>query len=186
MQRRFKCNPKPRAPRGLTLMEVLITLALLSVIFGIGADLLQGASKAIRVQNQKGQAGQALQLAMARICNEVRQCQNITAADASQLELLVVDPNYPTGPQPKDPYNPQNRFIVRYTTDGQGNLMRAIRRESGGATDNQLVAEGIQGISCSWNPGTLPGVLSVALSVNDENIGVRALKCEVFPMAVRP
>lgn len=118
----------------MTLMEMMITLGLLTVIFGIGADLLQDAFKVLREQNYKGQANQAIQLAFNRMCCEVREATNLNTAGSNLLELELENPNYASAvPIPySDPYNSNNLVVVSYTTDGQGSLLRQSHLKSGG------------------------------------------------------
>lgn len=166
---------------GLTLMEVLITLGLLSVLFGLGSQLLQGAFKTMRVQSQKGQANQAMQLALNRICCDVRQAQTFSVPDSTHLQLEILDPAYPTGAFKLNPYASQNLFVVVYSTDGQGTLLRTITPKSGGSSDIQALAQGIQGFGVVWPSPTYSGTLEVSLSINDENLGLRSITSQVFP-----
>lgn len=184
MQPNSTCN---RSSRGLTLLETLITLALLSVIFGMGANLLQGAYRAVRAVTQRGQVNEALQTATTRMFCEARECQNITAADGTHLVMEIVNPAYPSGAYKDDPYDAHNLLVVTYETDGKGKLLRTVAPKLGTtpATTTEVVADGIQGLNATWTPSALPGTLSISVSVNDDNAGVRTLSGDIYPMAAR-
>ena len=155
----------------------------------MGSDLLQGAFRAVRAVNQRGQVNEALQVATSRIFCEARECQNITAADSTHLVLEIVDPAYAASgaSYPLDPYDPHNVLVVTYSTDGKGKLLRTVEPKLGSSPPaaTEVVAEGIQGLSAVWSPSVLPGTLAVSVSINDDNLGVRTLTGEIFPMAAR-
>lgn len=171
--------------KGLTLLEVMITLALLLVVFGVVSELLRNVFRVLQAQSYKNQATQAVQLALNRMCCEVREASAIDSSPGTTLTLEITDPNYLSGSAPKDPYDPQNLFVVTYERNANNVLQRSIVAKSGGSTITQDLCDGIVGFQCAFNT-TTPSTMNITLSVSSLNNGVQPMSCEAFPMAVVP
>ena len=172
----LKCYPRRS---GLSLLETIITLGLLSVVFGMVASLLFTGYRVVRAQDYKTQANQAVQLALVRICNEVREACKIVST-GNHVELLKIDPS-------ANRFNKANRYDdvlrIRYEPNGEGLLLR-IAGPPSGTSEVQTLADGIWGLTCSYNPGEN---FKVTLACNDANQNsVRTYTSEVFPMGLAP
>lgn len=170
---RSTCNK-----RGLSLLETVITLGLLSVVFGMVASLLFTGYKVVRAQDYKTQANQAVQLALVRICNEVREaCKIVSTGD--HVELLKIDPSV-------NRFNKADRYAdtlrVRYSLNGEGLLLRTAGPPSG-TSEVQTLADGIWGINCTYDPGEN---FEIQLTCNDPSAGIKTYFDEVFPMGLAP
>lgn len=159
--------------RGFTLLEAVITLLLVSVVFGLAADILGDACRVMTFSRAKSNSIQAIQQGLARIAAEAREAFQIDGT-GDELVLLKVDPSVDrfTGPAVWNPYAAQLR--VRYYVAG-GQLLREVDGAGG-----QLVADGVSGLACAVRPG---GSLEVSLSLLEDRV-VRTLSLRVRTPAV--
>jgi type II secretory pathway pseudopilin PulG len=184
--------PNKSTSRGFTLVEAMVTLGLLLVVFGAISELLAGTFNVMRAQSYKNQATQAMQLALTRMCCEVRECCNVTSPtngnSGGTLTLQIVDPNYPSAapPQNLNPYDTHNIFLVTYSfQSATGVLQRSIVSAAGGATTTQDLVEGVTGFTCAYNT-TYAATVNISLSVNDFANGIKTISSQAFPIAVVP
>ena len=135
----------------------------------------------LRVLDDKERARQAARMGLDRIMSELREATLIIEA-SSELEFEKIDPTrkiiepaaIPEDP-PNDfvppPYGPaqaypdNNRLIVRYEIQNE-NLVRRVKRKTGGAFQNQVVVAGVNAFTCTETPGN-EGEVKVEVSVRD-------------------
>ena len=162
--------------KGFTLLEAVITLMLVSVVFGVAADILGDACRVMSFSRAKSNSTQAVQQGLTRICAEAREAFQIDGTGL-ELALLKVDPaadRFPaTAPGTRSPYTHQLR--VRYYTSG-GQLCREVDGSQ------QVVADGVTGLMCQVLPG---GSLEVSLTLLEDRV-VRTLTTQVRTPAVAP
>lgn len=165
-----------RRSRGFTLLEAVITLMLVSVVFGVAADILGDACRVMSFSRAKSNSTQAVQQGLTRICAEAREAFKIDGTGI-ELALLKVDPTPQRFPSPAPPnWSPYTHQLrVRYYTSG-GQLCRDVDGIK------QVVADGVTGLRCRTLPG---GSLEVSLTLLEDRV-VRTLTTQVRTPAVAP
>jgi len=155
---------------GFSLLEAVITLLLVSIVFGVAADLLGDACRVMSFSRAKSNSIQAVQMGLARMCGEAREAFELDGT-GTELALLKIDPGgdrFPaSAPSVWNPYAFQVR--VRYFTSG-GKLWREVD-----SANPQLVADGITGLSAQVRPGKS---LELSLTLLEDRV-VRTLTTRV-------
>lgn len=173
----FRASRRSPAPKAFTLLEAVITLLLVSVVFGVAADLLGDACRVMSFSRAKSNSTQAVQMGLARMAAEAREAFQVDAT-GTELALLKVDPGGDRFPNPPpanwSPYTYQVR-VRYYTQAGQ------LWREVDGA-NVQLVADGITGLATQIRPGKS---LEISLSLLEDRV-VRTLTTRVRTPGVAP
>lgn len=155
----------------------MITLFLIALVFGVVAALIRNGYRVLSFQSKKERSTLAAQVALDRLCSELREATNVDATGPS-LEFRKVDKsvlgrfdtvtpptNYPFG----------SLITVRYSTDGQGFLVR----EAGG--QSAALAEGITG----FNSALTGARMDIALSVQEQTL-LRRLSTVVLMPGLQP
>ncbi len=167
-------------PRAFTLLESLITVFLVMLVFGLVAELLIGAFQVTRYERQKMEASEAGQLALSRVCCEVREsCKvevngaydelTLTKFDVSKTDLARFEPN-----------RFQHVLKVRYYLDNNSTLLREV--QAGATTDTHVVADGIQGVRFEFYNNDIHENLLTTMSVSIKG-QLKSMTSEVAPMA---
>jgi type II secretory pathway pseudopilin PulG len=178
------CSPERRRRwRAFSLMETLVTVLMVMMIFGLVADLLSGALRVARVQRQKTEAAEVVQLALTRLLSELREASQIDYAgtevtfykfNAARTEVAATEPN-------------RFRYTlkVRYHLNSENTLLRTVEEWESASLSSatHVVADGVRGFSVTEDSGT--GNAVVALTV-DIGGALRTLTSEVAPMGVAP
>lgn len=168
--------------RGLTLLESLITLFLVSLVLTCVGHLLTQSFRVMRSLDEKERSRQAARMGLDRLTSEVREATAIISAGAGDLSFEKIDPqavinppplapndpdpNYvPPAWTPQDAYPDTARLVVQYETQGE-TLVRRVRRKSGGAWTTQVVVEGVNSFSCLQEADNA-GELTVTVAVVD-------------------
>lgn len=152
--------------KAFTLLEALITMALVSTVFGILVVLLKDASKVVSVSNQKDAARTAGQIGLERVCNELWEATAVDSpstvgSGSSTLTFEKVDPTstnrLPTPiPTPPGTFNfadPSFHLTVTYTLTGN-RFIRSVGPRGGAPTSHMQVAENVVGFTCTpFGPG---------------------------------
>lgn len=152
--------------KAVSLAEAIITMFLVSLVFGAAAQMIGEAHRVIRFQSYKTASQQGAQLALQRMLSESREAVNITAVGPSTLELIKVDPSIPRFvASPPSPWNPLSNFLtVRYFLTGD-RLMRQVTVGASGTSATQVLAESVSGLVTALLPN---GNLEITLSFQEE------------------
>ena len=154
-------------------------MALVGAIFLMVADLLDGATRAIRFANYKTATLQAEQLAIQRLACEAREAVNITWVGNNGLNLTRFDDSvdrFSGAPTGNWPYVPM--MNVTYYLDTNNNLMRQISTSSASPAA-QPVASGISGFVTA-NDTAIPSNLDLQLSIQQESDFVQVINVTVW------
>lgn len=174
MSRACRRSPDRKA---FSLLEAVITLLLVSIVFGVAADLLGDACRVMSFSRAKSNSVQAVQMALTRMAAEAREAFKIDRT-GTELVLLKIDPGgdrFPTTPPAAwSPYTYQ--VSVRYFPQG-GQLWREVD-----GANTQLVADGITGLATRNLPGQ---ALEISLTLLEDRI-VRTLTTQVRTLGVAP
>ncbi|MBS2037857.1 hypothetical protein JST97_22925 [bacterium] len=174
------CNPERRA---FTLLESLITVLLVSLVFGLIAELLISSFRVTQFERQKMEAAEAAQLALNRILGETREaCRVDETGFPNEIVLYKFNPSHTLDAR-LDP----NRFTyllkVRYYLDPNGALLRDVTDMTAGTTDTHLVMGALAGRSFAEDPLTKNIQVTLTVSINGKN---RPYSGEVAPQAFIP
>ncbi len=170
------CFPK----RGFTLLESLITVFLVMLVFGLVAELLIGAFQVTRYERQKMAASEAAQLALTRICCEVREaCKVEVNASKDELRLSKFDVSQAAVAR-FEPNRFQHLIQIRYYKDNNAILLRDV--QVGATTDTHVVADGIQGARFEFVNDDVHENLLTTLTISIKG-QLKAITSEVAPMA---
>ncbi|MBI3929355.1 MAG: type II secretion system protein [Armatimonadetes bacterium] len=161
-----------RTLRGFSLIEVVITMLLLSMVMTMVSLLLQGSAQVVNFAEAVERTGQAAQLGLERITSELREATEIKSTGGT-LVFEKVDPtrsfdssNIPDVPGPlPDGWTPPGwtrypaaaYLTVTYRSDGT-QLVRRV------GSVRQVIAEGITGFD-SRQPET--GVIRLSLTMQE-------------------
>lgn len=174
------CSPKRSA---FTLLESLITVLLVSLVFGLIAELLLSSFRVTQFERQKMEAAEAAQLALNRILGESREaCRIDTSVFPNEIILYKFNPAHTL-----DARSDANRYTyllkVRYYLDPDGSLLRDVTDMTAGTTDTHLVMDRLAGRSFTQDNFTKNIQVSLNVSINGKN---RTYSGEVAPMAFVP
>lgn len=162
------------------MLESLITVFLVMLVFGLVAELLIGAFRVTRFERSKGEAAEAAQLALTRICCEVREsCKVEVNAAKNQLTLTKFDVSK-TDLARFEANRFQHVLTVRYYVDTNSTLLRDV--QMGATTDTHVVADGIQGTRFEFVDDDVHQNLLTTLSISVKG-QIKAISSEVAPMA---
>lgn len=170
MIRNFRANKRraggaapPARPRGMSLAEALVTLLLVSIVFGIVATLAREYASLLKVSSARERALAACNEALDKVAGEVEGAVAVLTPDPEQtgdyVEELVfrrVDPSadgrLPATPLPPTssvvwkPYDERYLLEVRYSHSG-GTLVREATNLGTEQTWRQTVTGGLTGFS---------------------------------------
>lgn len=158
---------------GFSLVETLITILLVSLVFGMFVLLLRDSFRIARRMGSKDSARRVAQVALDRMLTEAREADGITGLPGSQLTLTKVyapdsarcpaplsyplPEGYPMaappGELPFSPFDPAMRRQVRYRLAPDGGLLRETGPEGGSLGNGLQLASGLSGIGCDWASG---------------------------------
>lgn len=168
----FKClkdNParKKAHTKAFTLIESLVTILLVSLVFGAIASLLHGVFRTLRYQSAKVAILQVGQFALERISNEAREANELVSASSSTLVLKKIEPSsarLPSPPFTATSWDPLGSVsTIRYTLAGT-KIVREVTSQAG-VTTRTTVADQIVGFVVRESE---PGGLEIAVSVQEE------------------
>ncbi len=173
-----------RPVSGFSIAEALLAIFLIGIVLGMVGVLFQRSFTVLRMLDDKERARQASRMGLDRITSELREAIRIEAVGVDVVEFEKIDPNSiieepPKPPEPElltddfvpqewtpeDAYPPENRLMVRYSIDGE-NLVRSVRRVSGGQAATQVVVVGVNSFTSSVNPDN-QAEIDITLSVRD-------------------
>ncbi len=158
-----------------TLLETLITITLVSLVFGMFVLLLRDSFQLTRRMASKDEARRAAQVALDRMLTEAREADKIVTTSTIQLNMTKVYANdadrcpapvsyplpetYPLPPAPPaiafDPFDPPTQRHVIYRLGANGALLRETGAVPGSAVGNPLqLAGGLSGLHCDWAPAS--------------------------------
>jgi Tfp pilus assembly protein PilW len=106
-----------RNERGVTLVELMVALGLLSAVVTVMGPLMTSSFRAGRVVQNESQALDELRIAVARIDRELRSADCITAPVAGTPGSTLA---FRTLADPAGPYS------ATYSVDGSGRLVRTV------------------------------------------------------------
>jgi type II secretory pathway pseudopilin PulG len=153
----MKPKRSPSATRGFSLVEALFTLALVGSVFGIIADLLNGALHVVNQQGTRTAAEQAAQLALQRLTCEARETvtDGVSIVDSKTVVFTKIDPTVTRfqAPAPSGTFPDNAEMKVTYTLQTDGSLTRTVK-DYAGTSATQTVAHGLTGFSVAVNSTT--------------------------------
>lgn len=150
------------------------------LVFGLVADLLIGAFQVTRYERQKMEASEAGQLALTRICCEVREACKVEVNPAKNELMLTKFDVGQTAAARFEPNRYQHLLHVRYYRDSNSTLLRDV--QSGAGTATHVVADGIQGATFEFFNDDIHENLLVTLSISIKG-QLKPISSEVAPMA---
>ena len=160
--------------RAFTLLETLITITLVSLVFGMFVLLLRDSFQLTRRLASKDEARRVAQVALDRMLTEAREADEILAGPNNQLNLTKVyapdvdrcpapvsyplPENYPLPVPPAvvttfTPFAPNTRRQVLYRLSPQGALLRETGAVAGPVANGLQLASGLTGLRCEWAGG---------------------------------
>lgn len=160
--------------RAFTLLETLITVTLVSLVFGMFVLLLRDSFMLTRRMASKDEARRVAQVALDRMLTEAREADEILPGPTNQLSLTKVyapdadrcpapisyplpqDYPMPASPSPVafTPFAPLTRRQVLYRLAPGGSLLRETCPVGGTPASGLQLASGLTGLSCGWAGGT--------------------------------
>lgn len=159
-----------RKPSGHSLLEALVSLALVSVLLGVVASLMRDTSILMRRATDDGLA--ALQTALALISSDLRSAYQINQCDGLALEIVRIDPwdtarlpnPLPTPEEPFKMHGSDASIQVRYYQSGTS--LKCKTTYSDGAFDDLEAVSDVLGFSASR---VNPGLIELTVSTQDKN-----------------
>ena len=159
--------------RGFSMIETLITIALVALVFGLFMVLLKDSFSISRRMASKDEARRVAQVALDRMLTEASEADSILAGPTTQLNLTKVyapdadrcpapesyplPDNYPLpaapAPKPFDPFNNAHRRQVQYRLAAGGNLERLTGGVGLPMANPLVLATGLTGFSWQWASG---------------------------------
>ena len=156
-----------------TLLETLITITLVSLVFGMFVLLLRDSFQLTRRMASKDEARRAAQVALDRMLTEAREADGIVTTSTNQLSMTKVyasdadrcpaPVSYPlpeTYPLPVPPpaiaftpFDPPMRRQVLYRLGSDGGLLRETGPGTGAVGNPLRLAGGLSGLHCDWAAG---------------------------------
>ena len=176
--------------RGFTMIETLITIALVALVFGMFMVLLQDSFSISRRMNARDEARRAAQVALDRMLTEAGEADTIVNGPANELNLIKVyapdgdrcpapdsyplPESYPLPTAPPivafAPFSNANRRQVQYRLGAGGNLERLTGKVGQAMANPLMLATGLSGFSCAWAsdpPLTSQQLLVIVLTYMD-------------------
>lgn len=171
--------------RGFTLVETLITILLVSLVFGLFVLLLRDSFRLTRRLANKDSALRLVQVALDRMLTEAREADAITGLPGSQLNLTKVyaadadrcpaplsyplPQGYPMPAPPAEvafaPFANGLRRQVTYRLTPEGALLRESGPVGGPLAGGLELATGLSGLNCQWAGGLNLGPHSLLVLV---------------------
>lgn len=161
--------------RGISLIELMVSMAVMLVVLGVAAGLMREYSSAVRFSSAKA-ASLAAQVALQRMVAETREALVMLApassASGSELRFEKIDPSAgewipPVVPDPVPvSWDPQPAGLVmevRYFVDGRGTLVREVTPPAGPLQAWDLAPE-ISGLAVNH---ATSGLVELELSVQE-------------------
>lgn len=160
--------------RGFTLLETLITVTLVSLVFGMFVLLLRDSFRLSRKMASKDEARRVAQVALDRMLTEAREADEILSGAGNQLNLTKVYASdqdrcpaplsyplpegypLPAAPAPDltfSPFKPITRRQVLYRLAPDGSLLRETGPVGGTVSNGLQLASGLTGLRCDWAGG---------------------------------
>ena len=160
--------------RGFSLIETLITIALVALVFGLFMVLLKDSFSISRRMASKDEARRVAQVALDRMLTEASEADSILAGPTTQLNLTKVyapdadrcpapesyplPDSYPlpAAPVPKpfaSPFDNAYRRQVQYRLAAGGNLERLTGGVGLPMANPLVLATGLTGFSSQWASG---------------------------------
>ena len=156
--------------RGFTIIETLITIALVSLVFGMFMVLLQDSFSISRRMTARDEARRATQVALDRILTEAGEADSILPGPPDELNLTKVyapdadrcpapdsyplPESYPLPAAPPvkafSPFDNNNRRQVRYRLSSEGSLERLTGEVGQPLANPLMLATGLSGFRCEW------------------------------------
>lgn len=156
-----------------TLVETLITILLMSLVFGMFAMLLRDSFRLTRRVALKDESRRVAQVALDRMLTEAREADRILSGDVAQLHLTKVYANdsarcpaplsyplplgyplpAPAAPASFAPHDPDMRREVLYRLGADGSLLRETGPVGGTLSYPLQLATGLTGLRCEWAGG---------------------------------
>ena len=157
--------------RGFTILETLITITLVSLVFGMFVLLLRDSFQLTRRLASKDEARRVAQVALDRILTEAREADEIVAGPIDRLNLTKVyaqdaercpapvsyplPESYPVPAPPPalltfTPFDPNTRRQVLYRLSPEGSLLRETGPVGGAVGNGLQLARGLTGLRCDW------------------------------------
>jgi hypothetical protein len=191
--------------RAMSLLEAVVTVALLTVIFLLLAELLQGAVGTLTFSKAKDRARAASGVGLDRVCSELREALKFSPAppvvagpnptpSGPDLWKVKTDPSlvrFPlTPPAVFDPLAASGQVKVHFYLDSANQLfLRDVCNMSGAVLASMPIAESVTGFGCctdsaagspQWNQ-----TIYLSLSVQEKN-RVETFLTEVHCAALQP
>ena len=141
-----------RRRAGLTLIEAMMTMALILVLLGLISGISSGYGNMFRFSASKDQTLQAAQMGLDTIRTELCQATRVLeppgASPGSWIKFEKVNPGVarlPLSPQPAswNPTNPAFLVTVEYRVVDETLIRETVQP---GATSRQVIASGVKGL----------------------------------------
>ena len=164
-----------RGVRGMSLVEIMVTLGLFLAFLAAAGGLVSKASRVMRFSESKANSQRALMVAlerMARDCSSAQTVLSPASGTANDLGVLIVDASnqdrlYPAGSTPSFPIRVLNTapFMVEVRYAVVGKQLR--RTASRGATvlSQADLAERVESLSCTRRAN---GLMELSLQTMEE------------------
>lgn len=169
--------------RGFSMIETLITIALVALVFGLFMVLLQDSFSISRRLASRDEVRRIAQVALDRMLTEASEADSILAGPTTQLNLAKVyapdadrcpapesyplPDSYPLpaapAPKPFAPFDDAHRRQVQYRLAAGGNLERLTGPVGQPMANPLVLATGLTGFTCQWASG--PPLLNEQLLV---------------------
>lgn len=179
--------------RGFTLLEALVSLALMSIVLSVVASLMRDSSIIMRQANLDQLAG--VQAALEVVAGDLRAAYQVNQCDSAAVELVKIDPGdtaripepLPTPPGSFKLHDPSASMTRRYYMAGEE--FRCKSSYSDGSEEELEVAGGVNGFAAQK---VRPGLVELSASTQDNNsnpvkvVSLRTLVVLHLPPLVMP
>lgn len=182
-----------RRASGFTLLEALVSLALMSILLGVVASLMRDSSILMRQADHDQLAG--IQSALESVARDLRSAYQVNQCDSSAVEVLKIDAA--DGARLPDPlptpagtfslHGPTASTKVRYYVDVD--ILRCQLTYSDGSEDDLEAVAGISGFDAQL---VHPGLAQLSASSQDTSsnpvkvVSLRTLVVLHLPPQVMP
>lgn len=158
--------------RGFSMIETLITIALVALVFGLFMVLLQDSFSISRRMASRDEARRVAQVALDRLLTEASEADtltlgggppaqlNLTKVYASDADRCPAPESYPLpdsyplpappAPKPFMPFDSAYRRQVQYRLTAAGRLERLTGPVGQPVANPLVLATGLTGFSCQW------------------------------------
>ncbi|MBN9418150.1 hypothetical protein ABS71_20430 [bacterium SCN 62-11] len=182
-----------RGGAGFTLLEALVSLALMSIVLSVVASLMRDSSILMRQANLDQLAG--VQAALEVVAGDLRSAYQINQCDSAAVELTMIDPGdtaripdpLPTPPGSFRMHDAAASLTRRYYMAGEE--FRCKSTFSDGSEEELEVAGGVNGFDAQK---VHPGLVELSASTQDNNsnpvkvVSLRTLVVLHLPPQVMP